>query len=108
MSRSTPRVVLVAIGVVFGLWETANILTIEVPFFAALFAALFLATSAWCWRRGSLPSVLAVMVLCLFEVAEAPTWADTATQTRVLAIMLGLSGALTGALTLMNRRRHAA
>jgi hypothetical protein len=88
----TARIVLILTGLTFGIWEAIDIFRIEVPAVAAVFAVLFLACTAWFWRRSSVPAATAFLPLFLVEVATAPTWQHVMVDTKVAAILLGSAG----------------
>jgi hypothetical protein len=70
----TPRKALLAAGLAFAVTEATDAFFIAVPGFAVLFAALFVAATAWFWRRGTARAAVALMLLFVFELAEAPNW----------------------------------
>jgi hypothetical protein len=88
------RTVLILTGLTFGIWEAIDIFQIEVPAVAAVFAVLFLACTAWYWRRDSLRAALAVLPLFAIEAASAPTWKHVMTVTKVAGFSLGVIGLL--------------
>jgi hypothetical protein len=92
---SKARNPLILFGLAFGVWETVDIFWIDVPAIAALFAVLFLACTAWFWRRGSMRAAAALLVLFTFEAAAAPTLKHVMTVTKVADFSLGVAGALT-------------
>jgi len=98
------RIGLLITGAAFGLWETADIFRIEVPAVAAVFAALFLACTAWFWRRDSVRAVVALMALFAFEVAVAPSL-HVMTATKVAVIALGVAGIAAAINVLLSVRR---
>jgi hypothetical protein len=89
------RKALIAAGLAFGIWEAIDIFHIDVPAVAAVFAALFLACTAWFWRRHSMRAAAALLVLFAFEAAVAPSLKHVMTVTKVAAFSLGVAGALT-------------
>jgi hypothetical protein len=91
---STRKALIVA-GLAFGIWEAIDIFTIDVPAVAAVFAALFLACTAWFWRRDSKRAAAALLILFAFEAAVAPSLKHVMTVTKVGAFSLGVAGALT-------------
>jgi len=88
------RICLILLGLAFGIWEAIDIFWIDVPAVAAVFAALFLACTAWFWRRGSMRAAAALLVLFAFEAAAAPSLKHVMTVTKVAAFSLGIAGAL--------------
>ena len=86
------RIGLIAAGLAFGLWEGVDIFLIDVPAFAAVFAALFLGGTAWFWRRDSVRAAVALLFPFAFEVAAAPTLKHTASTTKMAIIALGIAG----------------
>jgi len=107
---SHARTVLIAAGLAFGVWETIDIFRIDVPAAAAIVAALFLSCTAWYWRRRSVRANVALLALFVLEVAEAPTWKNASTATKVGAEALGIAGAAAAAAALVGayraRRSH--
>ena len=99
------RIGLLTTGAAFGLWETVDIFRIDVPAVAAVFAALFLACTAWFWRRDSVRAVVALTVLFAFEVAVAPSLKHVMTATKVAAIALGVAGIAAAINVLLSVRR---
>ena len=88
------RTALILTGLAFGIWEAVDIFWIDVPAVAAVFAVLFLACTAWYWRRASLSSALAFLPLFAVEAGTAPTLAHVMTVTKVVAFSLGVIGLL--------------
>ena len=88
------RTVLILTGLTFGIWEAIDVFRIEVPAVAAVFAVLFLACTAWFWRRGSLRSAAAFLPLFAVEAGTAPTWTHVMTVTKVAGFSLGVVGLL--------------
>jgi hypothetical protein len=103
------RIALIVTGLAFGLWETVDIFTIDVPAVAAVFAALFLGCTAWFWRRGSVRAAVALLLLFAFEVAVAPTLNHASTATKMAVVGLGLAGiaAAIAAFVTMRRARRS-
>ena len=99
------RIALIATGLVFGVWEAFDIFWIEVPAVAALFSVLFLACTAWFWRRSSLKPVVVMAILFGFEAAVAPSLQHVMTITKVAAFTLGLAGVASAVAVLVTRRR---
>jgi hypothetical protein len=88
------RTVLLLTGLTFGIWEAIDVFWIDVPAVAAVFAILFLACTAWFWRRESLRSAVAFLPLFAVEAASAPTWKHVMTVTKVAGFSLGVVGLL--------------
>jgi hypothetical protein len=88
------RTVLILTGLTFGAWEAVDIFQIDVPAVAAVFAVLFLACTAWYWRRDSARAATALLVLFAFEAAVAPSLKHVMTVTKVAAFSLGVAGAV--------------
>jgi hypothetical protein len=88
------RICLILLGLAFGIWEAIDIFWIEVPAVAAVFAVLFLACTAWFWRRDSARAATALLVLFAFEAAVAPSLKHVMTVTKVAAFSLGVAGAV--------------
>jgi hypothetical protein len=101
------RKALILCGLVFGTWEAVDIFWIDVPEFAALFSVLFLACTAWFWRRRSVKPVVVMAVLFGFEAAVAPSLQHVMTITKVAAFTLGVLG-LASAVAVLALRRSAA
>lgn len=85
------RAALLAVGTAYGIWEAVDVFWIDVPAFAAVFALLFLAATAWLWRRDSRGAAVALLLLIGFETAVAPTL-HAETVTKASDIGLGLAG----------------
>jgi hypothetical protein len=100
------RASLIVTGIAFGLWEAADILLIDVPAVAAVFAALFLGYTAWFWRRDSARAAVALFLLFAFEVAVAPTL-HAAPATKMAMVALGLAG-IAAAIAVLARVRRVA
>ena len=88
------RICLILLGLAFGTWEAIDIFQIDVPAVAAVFAVLFLACTAWYWRRDSARAATALLVLFAFEAAVAPSLKHVMTVTKVAAFSLGVAGAV--------------
>ena len=99
------RISLVLLGLAFGTWEAIDIFKIDVPAVAAVFAALFLACTAWFWRRNSARAATALLVLFAFEAAVAPSLKHVMTVTKVAAFSLGVAGAVAALAVLVAHRR---
>ena len=105
------RTVLILTGLTFAIWEAVDVFWIDVPAVAAVFAVLFLACTAWFWRRDSLPAALAFVPLFAIEAGTAPTWKHVMTVTKVAGTSLGAIGLLAALAVLVakrQRRREAA
>ena len=100
------RIALIVTGLTFGIVETVDIFRIDVPAVAAVFAALFLACTAWFWRRNSARAATALLVLFAFEAAVAPSLKHVMTVTKVAAFSLGVAGAVAALTVLVIRRRE--
>jgi hypothetical protein len=98
---------LLAAGLAYGLWETADIFWISVPAVAAVLAVLFLAATAWFWRRDSARAAIALLGLCAFEAAVAPTL-RAEPITKAVDLALGIAGVAAAAALLVRRRSTAA
>lgn len=88
------RTVLILTGLAFGIWESVDIFWIDVPAVAAVFAVLYLACTAWYWRRDSLFAAAAFVPLFAVEAGSAPTWNHVMTVTKVVGFSLGVIGLL--------------
>jgi hypothetical protein len=99
------RISLLITGAAFGLWEAVDIFRIDVPAVAAVFAALFLACTAWFWRRHSVRAVVALAALFAFEVAVAPSLTHVTTATKAAVIALGVAGIAAAVDVLHSARR---
>jgi len=97
------RVALILAGLSFAIWETVDIFWISVPAFAALFAALFLASTIWFLRRDSIRAALALTLLFAFEAAAAPTL-NAMPVTKVADFTLALTGIAVGVAVFVTRR----
>ena len=104
----TPRAALLTLGLAFALAEAVDAPLIEVPAFAVLFSGLFLAATAWFWRRESNRAAVALLLLFAFEIAEAPSWKDTSLGVKMLFVALGLAGIIAGTAQLITRERARA
>ena len=102
------RTVLILTGLTFAIWEAVDVFWIDVPAVAAVFAVLFLACTAWFWRRDSARAATALLVLFAFEAAVAPSLKHVMTVTKVAVFSLGLAGVLAVLAVLVTRRRHLA
>ena len=88
------RTVLILTGLAFAIWEAVDIFWIDVPAMAAVFSALFLACTAWFWRRDSMRAAAALLVLFAFEAAAAPSLKHVMTVTKAADFSLGVAGVL--------------
>jgi hypothetical protein len=88
------RTVLILSGLTFVIWEAIDVFWIDVPAVAAVFAVLFLACTAWYWRRDSLRAALAFVPLFAVEAGSAPTWKHVMMVTKVAGFSLGVVGLL--------------
>lgn len=100
-----PRTAVLATGLAFGLFETVDAFFIAVPGFAVLFAGLFFACAAWFWRRNSVKAAVALLLLFVFEVAQAPSWKAEA-ATKAGAAALGVAGILAAVSAVVTRLRN--
>ena len=101
----TLRNALIALGLAFAGWEAVDIFWIDVWQVAAVFSALFLASTIWYWRRHSLRAVVALLVLSGFEAAVAPSLKHVMTVTKVAAFGLALAGAILALAVLVTELR---
>lgn len=101
------RKALVVSGLAFGIWEGIDAFRIEVPEVAAVFSVLFLACTAWFFRRNSVKPVVVMTVLFGIEAAVAPSLHHVMTITKVAAFALGVVG-LASAVAVLALRRSAA
>ena len=99
-----PRIALTLTGLAFGAWETADIFRIDVPAIAALFATLFIGSTAWFWQRDSARAARCLLGLFAIESAVAPSLKHTATGTKAAAFSLGILGILSAVAVLVARR----
>jgi hypothetical protein len=102
----TARSSLLATGIAFGLFEAVDAFFIDVPGFAVLFAGLFFTCAAWFWRRSSVRAAVGLLLLFVFEIAEAPTW-KAATATRAGAAALAAAGITAAVCAVVTQRRKA-
>jgi hypothetical protein len=100
------RICLILLGLTFGIWEAISAFQIDVPAVAAVFSALFLASTAWFWRRDCVRAATALLVLFAVEAAVAPSLKHVMTVTKVAAFSLGVAGVLAVLAVLVPRRRH--
>jgi hypothetical protein len=85
------RTGLILAGLAFATWETVDIFWISFPAAAAVFAALFLCSTLWFWRRNSVRAAAVLATLFAFEGAVAPTL-RAMTVTKVADFTLALAG----------------
>src|SRR6266567_7740706 len=97
------RIGLILTGLAFGIWEAVDIFWIDVPAMAAIFAALFLGSTLWFWRRDSVRAALALMLLFAFEAAAAPSL-RAMTVTKVADLTLALTGIALAMTVVVTRR----
>jgi uncharacterized membrane protein len=98
------RTALILAGLAFATWETVDIFWISFPAAAAVFAALFLGSTIWFWRRDSVRAALALALLFGFEGAVAPTL-KAMTVTKVADFVLALAGIALAIAVVVTRRR---
>jgi hypothetical protein len=84
------RIALILAGLTFATWETIDIFWISFPAAAAIFAALFLGSTMWFWRRDSVRAGIVLMLLFAFEASVAPTL-KAMTVTKVADLTLALT-----------------
>ena len=94
------RLTVVAVALVFGVWEAVDTLDTGAP--AALFSVLFLLSALWLYRRSSRLAALLVLLLCTVEATQAHTWKDAGTLAKDAAMALGSFGML-AALVVLSR-----
>jgi len=99
------RIPLILAGLAFATWETVDIFWIEVPAAAAAFAAMFLGSTLWFWRRDSVRAAAALLVLFAFEAAVAPTLKNVMVLTQVADFTLGIAGIVLAVAVIIGRRR---
>ena len=99
-----PRIALILTGLTFAIWETIDIFWISFPAAAAVFAALFLGSTLWFWRRDSVRAAGAMTLLFAFEAAVAPTL-KAMTVTKVADLTLALTGIALAITVFVTRRR---
>lgn len=88
-----------AIGALFGIFETVDIPHTGVP--ALVFALLFFALAAWIWRRDSRIAASLLGVLLAVEATQAQTWKGVSPAAKDVAMVAGSIGlALVGAYVL--------
>ncbi|HEV8105705.1 MAG TPA: hypothetical protein VGP69_18385 [Gaiellaceae bacterium] len=97
------RTGLILAGLTFATWEAVDIFWISFPAAAAVFAALFLGSTLWFWRRNSLRAAAVLATLFAFEGVVAPTL-RAMTVTRVADFTLALAGLLLAITVLVTRR----
>ena len=101
------RAALILAGLMFATWETVDIFWISFPAAAAVFAALFLVSTIWLWRRDSVRAALVLLLLFAFEAAVAPTL-GAMTVTKVADLTLALTGIALAITVVVARRRGRA
>jgi glycopeptide antibiotics resistance protein len=101
------RTGLVVAGLTFATWEAVDVFWISFPAAAALFAALFLASTLWFWRRDSSRAAVALLLLFAFEAAVAPTL-KAMTVTKIADLTLALTGIALAATVFVTRRQRRA
>ena len=99
------RIPLILAGLAFATWETVDIFWIEVPAAAAAFAAMFLGSTLWFWRRDSVRAAAALLVLFAFEAAVARTLKNVMVLTQVADFTLGIAGIVLAVAVIIGRRR---
>src|SRR2546423_2955911 len=99
------RIGLILAGLTFGIWEAVDIFWIDVPAAAAVFAALFLGSTLWFWRRDSVRAAVALLVLFAFEAAVAPSLKHVMAVTKITDFTLGIAGIALAIAVLVARRR---
>jgi hypothetical protein len=92
------RKALVVVALVFGVFETADILDTGIP--ALVVAILFYACAAWVLRRSSRVAALLVGALCVVEATQAHTWKHASAASKDFAVVAGTVGAAVAALFL--------
>jgi hypothetical protein len=98
------RVALILAGLTFATWETVDIFWISFPAAAAVFAALFLGSTLWFWRRDSVRAAVALMLLFVFEAAVVPTL-KAMMVTKVADLAVALTGFGLAVAAVVARRR---
>jgi hypothetical protein len=86
-----PSALLILAGATFATWESVDIFWISFPPAAAVFAALFVGSTLWFWRRHSVRAAVTLMLLFAFEAAVAPTL-KAMTVTKVADLTLAIAG----------------
>jgi hypothetical protein len=99
------RIALILTGLAFAIWEAVDIFWIDVPAFAALFAALFLGCTLWFWRRESVRAAVVLLALFAFEGAAAPGLQHVMTVTKIADFTLALAGVAAAIAALVAERR---
>jgi len=99
------RIGLIGLGLAFGIWEAVDIFWIDVPAFAALFAALFLGCTLWFWRRDSVRAAVVLLGLFAFEGAAVPGLKHVMTVTKVADFTLALACVAAAIAVLVAERR---
>jgi hypothetical protein len=101
------RSALILAGLAFATWEIIDIFWISFPAAAAVFAALFLGSTLWFWRRNSTRAAAALAILFAFEGAVAPTL-KAMTVTKAADLTLALAGLLLAVTVLLTQRQTRA
>ena len=89
------RHALLAIALVFGVWETTDIPDTGAP--ALVFAVLFLSCAVWLWRRRGLAAAALIAFGCAVEASQAHTWKNASAFEKLAAEVLGTAGLLAAA-----------
>jgi hypothetical protein len=84
------RNAVIAIALVFGVWETSDITDTGV--IAAVFALLFFVCSVWLWRRSSRIVAIVLGLQFTVEATQAHTWKDASPTAKDAAMVLGTAG----------------
>lgn len=99
----TIRNTLIAIALVFGAWETSDI--IDTGAIAAVFALLFFACSVWLWRRSSCIAAIVLGLQFTVEATQAHTWQNASPTAKDAAMVLGTAGIAAAATFLFHSLR---
>jgi hypothetical protein len=99
------RIGLILTGLTFGIWEAVDIFWIDVPAMAAVFAALFVGSTLWFWRRDSVRAAVVLLLLFGFEGAAAPGLKHVMTVTKVADLTLAIAGVACALAVLIAARR---
>ena len=100
------RKLLLAIALVFAIFETTDIPHTGVP--AAVFAVFFYLLAGWFWRRQSLAAAILIGLLCLFEATQAHTWTGVSLTEKVVSTTVGAVGVVAALGVLADRLRNRA
>jgi hypothetical protein len=87
---ATARHALIAVALLFGIWELTDIP--DAKGFAAAFAALFLTCAVWLGRRNNAIPVALITAMCTVEATQAHTWKDASPLAKDLAMVVGSAG----------------